>query len=267
MIVTEISVGKTTRENLLPSPDWRRADWDRMKAELGGVWRNEVMSAGGDTAWKMMKAKVEDLIRRFVPERRRRNQNRPVWMTQEIMRAIRKKKRLWKRDKHKVDNEQEKKTRNLIRNGKRRFEKKLANSNGGNNRPFFSYVKQKTKSRPSVGPLKSRGETVSGNKAMANLLNKCFGDAFTREATTNIPEPANMEMRRVLEDVSITAWDVRRKIRALRSEAEAGPDGIGPRVLQALQDELAPILVHIFKRTLVEGSVPGDWKLANVTGN
>ena len=40
--------------------------------------RNEVMSAGGDTAWKMMKAKVEDLIRRFVPERRRRNQNRPV---------------------------------------------------------------------------------------------------------------------------------------------------------------------------------------------
>ena len=45
------------------------------------------------------------------------------------MRAIRKKKRLWKRDKHKVDNEQEKKTRNLIRNGKRRFEKKLANSN------------------------------------------------------------------------------------------------------------------------------------------
>ena len=76
-----------------------------------------------------------------------------------------------------------------------------------------------------------------------------------------------MEMRRVLEDVSITAWDVRRKIRALRSEAAAGPDGIGPRVLQALQDELAPILVHIFKRTLVEGSVPGDWKLANVTGN
>ena len=155
MIVTEISVGKSSRDNLLPSPDWRRADWDGMKAELSGAWRREVMLEDGDMAWRMMKARVEDLIRRFVPERRRRNQNRPMWMTQEILRAIRKKKRLWKRDKHKADkaeyNEHEKKTRNLIRNGKRRFEKRLATGSGGN-RPFFSYVKQKTKSRPSVGP-------------------------------------------------------------------------------------------------------------------
>ena len=58
--------------------------------------------------------------------------------------------------------------------------------------------------------------------------------------------------------------EVKKKIQALRSEAAAGPDGIGPRILQALQ-ELALILVHIFKQTLVEGSVPKDWKLANVS--
>ena len=173
-------------------------------------------------AWRMMKAKVEDLIRRFVPEKRRKNQNRPIWMTQEILRAIRKKKRLWKRDKHKADkaefNEQKKKTRNLIRNGKRRFEKKLASNRGGNNRPFFSYVKQRTKSRPSVGPLKSGGKTVSGCKDMANLLNTCFSEAFTREGAGNIPEPATMEMNSLLERVSITAADVKKKIRALRKE-------------------------------------------------
>ena len=248
MIVTEISVGKSSRDNLLPSLDWRRADWDGMKAELSGAWRREVMLEDGDMAWRMMKARVEDLIRRFVPERRRRNQNRPVWMTQEILRAIRKKKRLWKRDKHKADkaeyNEHEKKTRNLIRNGKRRFEKRLATGNGGNNRPFFSYVKQKTKSRPSVGPLKSGGQMVTGNRDMANLLNKCLGDAFTREGATDIPEPAPMEIGSMLEEVSIKVRDVKKKIRALRSDAAAGPDGIGPRVLQALQNELAPVLAH-----------------------
>ena len=58
--------------------------------------------------------------------------------------------------------------------------------------------------------------------------------------------------------------EVKKIIQALRSEAAAGPDGIGPRILQALQ-ELALILVHIFKQTLVEGSVPKDWKLANVS--
>ena len=73
-----------SREKLLPAPDWRRADWDSMKAELHGAWKREVLSTNGDMAWRMMKAKVEDLIRRFVPERRRRYQNRPIWMTQEI---------------------------------------------------------------------------------------------------------------------------------------------------------------------------------------
>ena len=84
--------------------------------------------------------------------------------------------------------EQEKLTRNLIRNAKRRFEKKLADGNGGNKRPFFTYVKEKTRSRPSFGPLKSGGVTVTGNKEMATLLNKCFGESFTREDTANVPD-------------------------------------------------------------------------------
>jgi hypothetical protein len=39
---------------------------------------------------------MENLIERPVPERRKRNSNRPAWMTQEILRAIRKKKRIWR---------------------------------------------------------------------------------------------------------------------------------------------------------------------------
>ena len=48
--------------------------------------------------------------------------------------------------------EQEKLTRNLIRNAKRRFEKKLADGNGGNKRPFFTYVKEKTRSGHLLAP-------------------------------------------------------------------------------------------------------------------
>ena len=98
MIVTEISVGKQARENQLPLPDWRRADWAAMKQELADrSWSRRVMASDTDTAWRMVKGKVEDLIRRHVPVRRRRNQNRPGWLSQDILRAIRKKKRVWKR--------------------------------------------------------------------------------------------------------------------------------------------------------------------------
>ena len=128
MIVTEISVRKSAMENTLPMPDWRRADWAAMRSEMEDkTWINRVRRSNMEGAWQLVKNKVVELTRKYVPLRRRRNHNKPAWMTQEILRAIRKKKRLWKRDKHKVDkakySEQEKKTRNLIRNGKRRFEK------------------------------------------------------------------------------------------------------------------------------------------------
>ena len=270
MIVTEISIGKQASENQLPLLDWRRADWGAMQRELADMaWTRRVMDSNSETAWKLVRNKVEELVRKYVPVRRRRNQNRPAWMNQEILRAIRKKKRVWKRVKNSADkNEftvQEKITRNLIRNAKRKFEKKLASGNGGNSRPFFSYVKQKTKSRPSIGPLKHGSNTVTGNKEMATLLNNCFGEVFTREDTENVPEPAAVCVGSLLDNINISVSAVKKKIRGLRAESAAGPDGIGPRLIKELQEGLAPVLAHIFRRSLAEGRVPEDWKKANVT--
>ena len=270
MIVTEISVRKSAMENTLPMPDWHRADWAAMRSEMEDkTWINRVRRSNMEAAWQLVKGKVEELTRKYVPVRRRRNQNRPAWMTQEILRAIRKKKRIWKTVKFKEDKREyiqhEKKTRNLIRNAKRKFEKRLAAGSGGNNRPFYSYVKQKTKSRPSIGPLKHEGVSVTDNKEMATLLNKCFGDSFTREDSSNIPEPEPMEMGGFLYNINITVAAVRKKINSLRSESAAGPDGLGPRVLKELQHGLAPALTHVYRRSLAEGAVPADWRKANVT--
>ena len=190
-------------------------------------------------------------------------------MNQEILRAIRKKKRIWKKVRNMADKkeftEQEKITRNLIRNAKRKFEKKLESGNGGNSRPFFSYVKQRTKSRPYIGPLKHGGSTITGNREMATLLNRCFGEVFTREDRANIPDPAAMDLGSVLDNIHISVAAVRRKIKGLRAESAAGPDGLGPRILKELQEGLAPVLAHVFRRSLAEGTVPADWKKANVT--
>ena len=72
-------------------------------------------------------------------------------------------------------------------------------------------------------------------------------------------------MESILDDMHITIAGVRRKIRGLKTEAAPGPDGLGPRVLKELQEGLAPVLAHIFKKSLEEGKVPADWKTANVT--
>ena len=62
----------------------------------------------------------------------------------------------------------------LIRNAKRNLEKRLANEKN-NKRPFYAYVKGKTKSCQTVGPLKREdGKTTETDKETAEELNKFF---------------------------------------------------------------------------------------------
>jgi uncharacterized HAD superfamily protein len=60
-------------------------------------------------------------------------------------------------------------------------------------------VKQRTKSRPSIGPLKDGdGMVVTDDKAMADLLNRSFKSIFTRKDMSNVPVPEDMQPRTAL---------------------------------------------------------------------
>ena len=270
VITVKVSIG-VSLEPEKSMPDWKRADWDAMREELRtGDWLQQLKRSGAARAWEILRAKMENMIEKYVPERRKRNNNRPAWMTQEILRAIRRKKRIWRTVRGGQITEEyreaEKKVRNLIRNSKRSFEKKLAAGGGGSNRPFFAYIKHKTQSRPSIGPLKnSEGETVSDSQGMAELLNTCFKEVFTKENAEETPEPDNLQTDTVLTSIQFRVQDVIKKIKNLKTEGAAGPDGFGPRVLQELQREIAPALAAIFTKSMEEGVVPADWRDANVT--
>ena len=75
-------------------PDWRKADLTLLRQELALVnWQLDDLSAL--QAWDCVKSeicKAEDTI---VPKKRPRVNWRPLWMQQNIMRTIRKKRRLW----------------------------------------------------------------------------------------------------------------------------------------------------------------------------
>ena len=90
--------------------------------------RQELQNKTGSEAWTTFRDQIKAAVDRHVPERRRRNQNRPAWLTKEILCAIRRKKRLWTKAKHGEDKEdyekEEKRVRKMIRNAKRKHEKK-----------------------------------------------------------------------------------------------------------------------------------------------
>ena len=188
------------------------------------------------------------------------------------MRLVRQKKRAWKiyklynsiesRDRYKDLESQVKKK---IMNAKRGMEKKLANSNDNNGRQFANYIKSKTKTRTSIGPIKSReGILKSDEKDMADELNSFFASVFTEEDGARC-EDNNRETNANFSEVNITESKVRGKILKLKTHSAAGPDGIGPQILREAVNELTKPLATIYKLSLETGQVPEDWKKARVT--
>jgi hypothetical protein len=200
--------------------NWRRADWNMMREEIGAIdWHTELRGLTADRMWERFKKKINKTVKKNVPTRLVSSRGRPVWMSGDIMAAIKKKKRLWRRDRGRGLSDEykdmEKKVKNMIRSAKRKYEKKLADSKSGNNRQFYAYVKRKTKSRPTIGPLKDKNKKViTDDGEMAGLLNDFFSSVFTREEG-EVPKAADMDTDS-LENITFTAWKVRKKIQKLR---------------------------------------------------
>jgi len=117
--------------------------------------------------------------------------------------------------------------KNIIRRAKNSYERKIAEA-VGNNKPFYAYVKRKSKCRLEVGPLKNKdGKTVADAEQMAKILNNYFSSVFTRESPTEPPPAAEMPTRSRISTIYVSRYEVKKKIRKLRSHAAAGPDEIG----------------------------------------
>jgi hypothetical protein len=127
-------------------PNWSMADWSGMRAGLSNTDCTErLANLEANEAWEVFSGKKAELVEENVPVRPCRMPNRPVWMNWEVLRAVRRKRKLWERarcgrkemTKYK---RAEKQAARMIRNAKRNFEMKLARENSGNCRHFFAYI-------------------------------------------------------------------------------------------------------------------------------
>ena len=58
---------------------------------------------------------------------------------------------------------------------------------------------------------------------------------------------------------------VLKKLKSLKENKAPGPDSMYPRILKEACAELCVPLGKIFQRSLTEGEVPPDWRMANIT--
>ena len=118
-----------------------------------------------------------------------------------------------------------------------------------------------------MGPLKDEnGAIKTDDESMVDILNSFFSSVFTREDLSDPPQPrASFEGEVPLTSIHITPEKVTEKLGKLRPGSAPGSDKIYPRILNTLKEELSIPLAIIFNKSLTEGVVPIDWKVANVT--
>ena len=67
-----------------------------------------------------------------------------------------------------------------------------------------------------------------------------------------------------MDDIHVEEEDVKKLLHRTSPRKATGPDYIPARVMKDCASELAPILTIIFNKSLQEGTVPNDWRHANV---
>ena len=100
-------------------------------------------------------------------------------MQQNIMKTIRKKRRLWRwfctiqdYESYKAYKKVESQVKSVVHEAKRDFEKKLARNIKANPKSFYKYINSRSKTQSKAGPLKDKhGNIQTDDLQQATILN------------------------------------------------------------------------------------------------
>ena len=263
---------------------YEKADYELMKRKLDIDWL-QYLGQDSDTEekWTKFRIKMHEVTEECIPKklvginrtRKRTNENLP--MNRKLWIKMKKKQRRWERLKRarrdtcrsveteyrRLNNQVRRETRNAIKIKEREVAKHVKI----NPKFFWKYVASKIRMKSRIGDLyrdNEKTEKDTGNKEKANLLSEQFSGVFIEEPEGESP-PATPRYVPRLDNINITKGKIRKVLQRLKIDKSPGPDGIHPRVIKELREELLEPLSILFTSSLQEGVVPDDWKIANVT--
>ena len=242
-----------------------------------------------ETDWKCIKnadiniyasnltKKIIDFADKHIPNKKIKvRKSDPPWLTNNIKRLIRKKKRVY--DKYKKSNnvsdfENYKHIRNKVTNEIRKSRKTEAdhlaeklNTNNIGQKDWWKTLKNfiKPEQTSEIPPLKRNGIVYIKESDKADVLNDFFTQqTVLDESNAYLPNLVLPPFK--LDSLSITVDEVETTLKSLQTGKAAGPDSISNKLLKELAQPLSFPLTDLFNYSLAQGKVPDLWKQANVT--
>ena len=139
-----------------------------------------------------------------------------------------------------------------IRKSKRTFEKKLAGNIKNDSKSFYAYIRSKQKVRDKVGPLENnRGNIMSDGFQMTEVLNEYFSSVFTTEDISSFSIPFTKfkgNKSEHLGQLFVTPEMIAQKIRKMKDNKSPGVDGIPPKLLKEIVEQISTPLTKLVTR-------------------
>ena len=254
--------------------DYRKGNFDRVRATL----ENLDLCSG-------IESEVDinlffSAIRNNIPMKKIRNINSPPWINGEIIHAIKRKETVRRKLKSSPTDalrnrfkELRTEVKHLMAESRSRFFEDIGEDLHHNPKRFWSVFKIKSKhaSIPDsvtmgcAGSDSAPARSASCPREIAELFNDYFSSIVTDKDNPSIntfssPPPSDSSIC----DLILSPEDVLVGLLNLDIHKAVGPDQIPPRLLKECAHQIAPSLSLLFNRSISEGSLPDEWKLANI---
>ena len=271
-----INTGFKAKSNKKTTYKYDKGDYTRMKDMFNINWEEEFENKSAEEAMNIFEKVYHNAVKECIPTTVISSDGRrkPIWMTRHALRKVRRKHSSWIRylnTKQGSDYLKYIKDRNdathTTKKARKDYEKSIAKDCRRNPKGVWNYMKATQKVRTKIPNLRNRdGTFTKSDEEVAETLNQPYFNVFTKENLNNIQDiPAKNLITEPLGDIEIKQEEVEKLLKNLVSNKSPGVDGLHPKVLKEMAEEISSPITEIFKRSFNSGVLPRNWLQAVIT--
>ncbi|CAB3997618.1 Hypothetical predicted protein [Paramuricea clavata] len=242
---------RTTIRSIVKKPrsvyNYRKGNFsalrESVKSLTSDVQINEIVDI--NNVWYNWKSSLQSMIDQYIPKIQLKSKSSPPWISGEIIHL------------------------------RKEYYTSLVESLYSNPKRFWTIFSQKRKKhtvpeKVSIADGAGGSKFTEGPNLVADTFNRFFFSSYSTPEVGNPQVHSNDQHYHPsspipsLSQISLDSVDVLAAIKTIDSSKAQGPDKIPAKILVECAEQISPSLTDLFNLSLQSGTLPTEWKLANI---